>query len=176
MFIKPIHPGTFYYRNLFGTILYDSTSDCLDICLSKSFSRLPEANKHSFQVLSVPTPFTFGDKIIESDYAKDNNTVFYRNNIITQADANSFSALGLHLGKDASQYYLYNIPLDVYLKKIDSAYEFNSQTLEVISYDPSKYLLIVKNESQYYYVKLNPLPMSIRVITQEEASHYNRLN
>lgn len=174
MLIKPIHPSSYYHKSILGIIYYDSTSGCFDVCWSKSFTRLPEADTHTFQVLTVASPFTFGDKIIDSDYAKDTDTVYFQQTIIPEADAPTFTAQGLSLGKDAWQYYLYDKRLASYIKNnIDASYVFNPMTLEVISYDPFNYI-ILKNEQKYYFVKLNVEPMTIRSISSDEANRYNR--
>lgn len=176
MLIQPINQSDFYYRGPLGAIYYDSISGCFDVCFSKSFSRLPEADKDSFQILEIPSPFPFWGKFINSMYAKDADTVFFQNHIIPEADARSFTAIDFSLSKDAWQYYFNGKKLSTYIKdNIDSSYVFNPTTLEVISYKEGSYI-IVKNKSEYYYTKLNPQPMTIKSISSEEARRYDPLN
>ena len=101
--MEPISPSDFYFKDILGTVYYDSTIGCLDICLFKSYSKLG-ASKRSFEVLTIESPYKFGERIISSGYAKDKQNVWWRERKIMKADPFTLEAKGVSLGKDKNQY------------------------------------------------------------------------
>lgn len=175
--IKPINSSQTYYRDSFGNIYRDATTGCLDICLVKTFKKL-SVDKNTFTVLMVNNPFTRIHKtgeLIESNYATDKAQVFYRGEQVISADPSSFKAVSYDLGKDKNQYFIYNKPLHIYItEEISQTNKFTPESLEVISYNPSEYLVLKVNAS-HYYVKLNPQPKTIEEITSASVSKYPKL-
>lgn len=173
----PINESTLYYKDPFGYIYKDATTGCLDICFFKSFKKLP-ADRDTFEILMVASPFTRIHSVGEvtaTRYAKDKLQVFWNAEKVSGADPVTFVALSYDLGKDDSQYYIYDKPLHTYIHdEISAEYQFLPDELEVISYSPSKYV-ILKVSSVYYYLRLNPQPKSIDTITQSEALNYPKL-
>jgi len=101
--------------------------------------------------------------------------VFYRGEQIIDADPPSFKTVSYDLGKDKNQYFIYNKPLHIYItEEISQTNKFTSESLEVISYNPSEYL-VLKVNSRYYYVRLNPQPKTIEEIASTSVSKYPEL-
>lgn len=177
--MKPVSPSTFYFKDVLGNLYYDSTTGCLDVCLMRSYGKLG-ADKKSFQVLGVSNPFRIGDRFIgdrfiESRYAKDKRSVFWLDRRITEADPASFTAISYDLGKDANQYFLHETSLVDYLtKEFSESSRFKQNSIEVLSYQPSRHLVLY-TDSKYYFVKLNPQPKEIREISRSELQKYSKL-
>lgn len=170
---RSISPSTYYFRDLFGTVFYDSTSGCFDICFFRTYAPLPQANRFTFTVLTVKNPFPFvHEKIAESEFAKDNKQVYFRDKIIEKVDPESFMALGVYLGKDKNTYYIYEMKLSDYImQKFKPPFMIDNRLLIPISYDLNNYI-VIKYSDKYYYLKLNPQPMEMKQIMAAEAQKY----
>ena len=173
LFLRPIPLSTYYVKDIFGNIYADTTSGCFDVCFGNTYSPLRVSNKKLFKVLTISFPFSFGSRIISSEYAIDTKQVFFRNKRIAEADPESFRAIGYQLGKDKNRYFLYEFPLERYLtENIDPSNTITQEPFEVIAYDPSTYI-IIKQKDAYYSVKLNPQPTSITQISADSAKTYS---
>lgn len=174
---KPINSSQTYYKDPFGYIYEDATTGCLDICLFRTFKKL-QVDINTFEVLEVKSPFTLINRkgeLTESRYAKDKSHVFWIARLITEADPASFIAISYDLAKDKNQYFIYDKPLHIYLaEEFGQSNQFIPESLEVISYDPSQFI-VLKANTHYYYVRLNPQPRSIEEITSIVANQYPKL-
>jgi hypothetical protein len=172
--IKLINGNETYYSDPFGNIYIDTTTGCLDICLTTTYTKLPVDKKY-FTVLMVKSPFTFKKGQIGSTFGKDNKVVYYMGRPIKSADALTFIAIGYDLAKDKNQYFIYDEPLQKFIKeKIDPKIILSPNELKVISYNTNEYI-IISHKQIYYYVKLNPQPMGIKEISSDEAKKFPKI-
>lgn len=170
--IKPIRPSTYYYKDIFGNIYYNSTGGCFDVCLLQTYTPLSGVARLSFTILTVESPYFFVKEKVESEYAKDIFRVYYRDRIVNTTDPQSFEALAVHLGKDNLNYYLNGMQLPDYITtEFNPSFTIDSSSLTVLSYKLNEYV-IIKHRDDYYYLKLNPQPMEMRLITASEANQY----
>lgn len=170
LFPTKIANSYYYYRNVFGTILYCDTEGPL---YRLNCRPLPEADKTTFQVLPVQNT---GNKKISSDYAKDENTVYYREKILPGTNASSFHALTFEFATDGRIYFLDGVPLHEFIEnRFGSSYSFNPDSIEVLSYNSKKYYLILKHKTEYFYVPASRDPDSrenIKRISTEDVDSF----
>jgi hypothetical protein len=190
-----------YYKDLLGFIYTDTTTGCLDICIFRTYTKLPGVDIFTFRELKVDTSFgSVGDKIISSDYAKDKKSVYFGRDLVTGADASSFTALGQFTGKDKNNVYFLGkkiagadtstfkfldrglgqddkiiyfegVPITEYVKT-KFGYSLDPESpIQVLSYEPAFYL-VLKQNNKYYLYKHNPQPMEFHEISQEKALSY----
>ncbi len=76
-----------YYRGLFGIYSVNS-SGCFDICFTKNFKRISEADKGTFEV--IYDSLGQGTK-----FARDANHVYYDGRIMSDADPYTFEIISL---------------------------------------------------------------------------------
>lgn len=156
----PINKSKHFFRNRLNLVFVDNTTGCLDICILKSYKKLP-VNSKDFIVYPNDT-----------GYAKDNDDVFYKYGEKIDADPQSFEVIGRDLAKDKHGYILYKTRLANYItQEIDQNYKFNQEKIEVEAYSPFN-TIIISVENEYYLIQLNPQPQSIKLIKPEEVTQY----
>lgn len=144
-------------------VFVDSTTGCLDICLFRTYKKIP-ADVETFSV------YLF--KNVDSGYAIDKQTVFYKFGEKINADPSSFKVIGYDLAKDKYGYIIYDKRLVDYISvEIDRKFIFDSSKLEVIYYDPFNYF-VIKYENKPYLIRLNPQPKSVILLQPEDLQMY----
>lgn len=175
---EPFDQNRIYFKDNNGNIYKDISKSCHDIiCIFQPYKKM-SVDKNTFSVLMVNNPFVNVDVPggkIESNYAKDQNGIYYKAELISEADPASFNAVSYDLGKDKNQYYLYEKPLHKYITE-----KFNqsaistpivaSELMEVLSYEPASYM-VLKYDTHYFYLKLNQ-PINIEEISSDIAGQY----
>lgn len=137
---------------------------------------LYNADKDSFFVLTVPAPSGNDGHIVESNYAKDKNRVFYKDETIHAADIASFQAISVNLARDSNQYYLFNKSLKVYFAQAQgSPFRAEDGLAQVLAYTPDVFV-VIKQNGKYFYTQPTETPADIREISEEESNKYPKLD
>lgn len=159
----PINNSEHFFKNRMNQVFVDNTTGCLDICFFRSYEKIP-ADIETFTV--------YLQKEDDSGYAKDKQTVFYKNGEKIDADSSSFKVIGRDLAKDKYGYIIYKKRLVDYISTdIDKNFIFDPSRLVVIYYDPFDYF-VIKYENKHYLIRLNPQPKSVSPIQTEDLQRY----
>ena len=152
-----------FYTNGINQYFIDDTKGCLDICLVRSYKKLP-VDPNTFKILSSPR-CTKG-----CGYGKDNSSVYYYGTEVS-ADPATFKAIDYHLGQDKNGYILSSTRLEDYFKNtLSSDLIINPSSVNVLSYFRMNYL-VFEYEGRFYRALTGSSPS----LTEIQASEVGKV-
>ncbi|KKQ36721.1 MAG: hypothetical protein US54_C0057G0005, partial [Candidatus Roizmanbacteria bacterium GW2011_GWA2_37_7] len=130
-----------YFKNIIGTVFFEDTRGCFDICIIPTYKKLKGSDSSTFRVLSYKGRATY--------YAKDKYHVFLNDKILKDADPNTIQLANPDVAFDANAYYLGATRLPDYLLQRYSNTFQNDTEIKVLSVLPNSTVLFISRGKLY---------------------------
>lgn len=143
LYIKryPVDSNDKYFKSILGTVFFEDSHGCFDICLIQTYKKLRGSDSSTFMVLSYKGQDTY--------YAKDKYHVYLNGQILTDADPNTVQLANPGVAVDKNSYYLGATRLTDYITQRYSNTFQNYTDIKVVSVMPNSAVLFVGSGKLY---------------------------